>query len=442
MRFFIKKLGCPKNDVDGDYIAGKLLADGHQLVDRENEAEAVIVNTCSFILPAKEESIAEILRYENLKKEKKIGRLYVTGCLSQRYGEHLLNDIRGIDGVFGLGQIEALARAVALHRPERTSAIQPALNLDYLSGERRYVDHSYPFEYLKISEGCDRFCSYCAIPLIRGKYRSRPPGEIVKEARLLAEEGKKEIILVSQEGTGYGRDLDDGVDIINLLTALQDIDKIEWIRLMYLHPEAVNDRLIDFMADSPRVLSYFDLPLQHINDRILKAMNRRIDRGRIEEILNRIRSANRNSTIRTSFIVGLPGETDEEFAELCDFVDEFEFDRLGVFKYSLEENTPAANFGNQVPETTKEERMDALMALQQEIAYQKNIDLIGSVQKVIIDKTDDGGVAIGRTPGDCPEIDQNVILKNQEVRVGDILEVKIIMADGYDLIAEIPEERP
>ncbi len=437
MRFFIKKLGCPKNDVDGDYIAGKLIDEGHQLAGEGTDADVVIVNTCGFILPAKEESIAEILHYENLKRKKKIKRLYVTGCLSQRYGDQLLKDIKAVDGVFGLGQLDALAKAMSQSDRPQISAVDSPNNLDYLSGERRYVDHAYPYEYLKISEGCDRYCSYCTIPFIRGKYRSRPLDDIIKEARFLAREGKKEIILVSQEGTGYGRDFNDGSDIIKLLSTLQDIDGVEWIRLMYLHPEAMTDGLIDFMSNSAKVLNYFDIPLQHINDRILTEMNRQINRDRIEEILNRIRAASSLNIIRTSLIVGLPGETDEEYAELLDFVDEFEFDRLGVFKYSQEEGTRAANFDGQVPEEVKDERMDELMSLQQEIAFRKNIDLIGSFQKVIIDKIEDRTIAFGRTRGDCPDIDQNVIIKEENVQVGDILNAKIIMAEGYDLIASI-----
>ncbi len=435
MRFFIKKLGCPKNDVDGDFIAGRLISDGHQLSVTEEGAEAVVVNTCGFILPAKEESIHEILHYEDMKKKRKISRLYVTGCLSQRYGDQLLNDIKGIDGVFGLGQIEALSTALSNESLDRLSFIDKTINLDYLNHDRRYVNLTFPYEYLKISEGCDRFCSYCAIPYIRGQYQSRPLNDIVEEARFLASQGKKEIILVSQEGSGYGKDFKNGSDIITLLLALEKIEGIDWIRLMYLHPEAISERLINYMSGSDKVLGYFDIPLQHINNRILRLMNRPVERRRLEELLGKVRSASPKNIIRTTFIVGFPGETEEEFEELCDFVDEFEFDRLGVFKYSEEEGTPAAKIDAQISDTIKDERMDQLMSIQQEIAFAKNIALIDTIQKVIIDKFDNHALAIGRTQGDCPDIDQNVIVRGGRARVGEILDARIIMAEGYDLIA-------
>jgi len=435
MKFYIKKLGCPKNDVDADYIAGMLIEDGHERVNVDVDAEIVLINTCGFILPAKEESIAEILHYEKLRKAGAIYRLYITGCLSQRYGSEIMNEIKEVDGIFGIGQLEQLRQAVdSDHVITLGKNLGRTLDTGYIAGQKRFVDDTYPYDYLKISDGCDRFCSYCAIPLIRGRYRSRSLEDIVDEAALLAERGKKELILVSQEGTAYGRDRNN-VSVIDLLRALEKIKGIEWIRLMYLHPESLTDELIAHMTGSEKVLGYFDMPLQHINDRILKKMNRRINRKRIEKLIDSIRSASSDNIIRTSFITGFPGETEAEYDELNEFVANIEFDRMGVFAYSREENTAAAVYDGQVPAEIAEERRDGLMMLQQEIAFQKNIGLIGSTQRVIIDQSDNRNSAMGRTAGDCPDIDQTVFIRGKKLDVGEMPEVEITMAEGYDLIA-------
>ncbi len=440
MKFFIKKLGCPKNDVDGDYITGKLIDGGHERSDEDN-AEIVIINTCGFILPAREESIYEILRYEKLKNEGRISRLYITGCLSQRYGKELLDEIENVDGIFGLGRIDDLVKAIDKNLTGLISVTDNVRSdLNYISGLPRFVDNLYPYEYLKIADGCDRFCSYCAIPNIRGSYRSRPIEEILDEAGILVSYGKKELILVSQEGTGYGRDLNNGTSIIDLLQKLEGIDGIEWIRLMYLHPESITNELIEYMTISDKTLGYYDIPLQHINDDILKAMNRKISRKKMKEILGKIREISSNNIIRTTFITGFPGETEKEFDELQRFVEDFEFDRLGVFKYSKEAGTSANRLKNSVSDETAEARVEELMLLQQRIAFEKNIALIESCQKVIIDKIKDSDLAEGRSMGDCPEIDQLVHVKGNKLSVGDIIDAKITAADGYDLIAE-PTER-
>jgi ribosomal protein S12 methylthiotransferase len=436
MKIFIKKLGCPKNDVDGDYIAGKLKSIGHEIIFNQDQAEIIIVNTCGFILPAKEESIEEILYYEKMKKERKINRLYVTGCMAQRYADELSKDIKGVDGFFGLGKIEDIAKAI--NNECSGSGIisrDNTENLNFLVGENRFVNRRFPYEYLKIAEGCDRCCAYCAIPSIRGHYRSRTLTDIIKEARLLASCGKKEIILVSQEGTGYGRDFENKANIISLLSELEKVDGIEWIRLMYMHPESVTDQLIEYMTTSRKVLGYFDIPLQHINDKILAGMNRRVTSALIEDRLQKIKKASSNNIIRTTFITGLPGETEGDFSELLDFIKMIKFDRLGIFKYSPEEGTPAYDFDNQVPDEVAEERLDILMTLQQTIAFEKNIALIDSIQKVIIDELKTDGSAIGRTEGDCPEIDQSVYVQGKGLKMGEIINARIVMAEGYDLIA-------
>ncbi|MEW5922736.1 MAG: 30S ribosomal protein S12 methylthiotransferase RimO [Candidatus Zixiibacteriota bacterium] len=437
MKFYIKKLGCPKNDVDGDYIAGLLISRGLQVTDNDMEADIVIVNTCGFILPAKEESIEEILYYEQQKKRGVIKKLYVTGCLPQRYGGELRTEMPVIDGFFGLGKIEALADAITGAEAGKSIVVRDkAVDLTYLSGNVRHIDTTRPFDYIKIAEGCDRYCSYCAIPFIRGHYRSRSLKDIVEEAKLLASKGKKEIILVSQEGSGYGRDFDDGTEILTLLKQLEKVDGIEWIRLMYLHPEAVGDELIDFMTFSDKVLGYFDIPLQHINDRILKMMNRRIRRAQIEKILGKIREKSPENIIRTTFIAGFPGEKESEFEELKEFIKAIEFDRLGVFTYSSEEGTKADAMEDKVPEEVAEERQDILMSVQQEIAFDKNIGLIDKIQQVIIDEIRPDTQAVGRTRGDCPEIDQHVYINGDNLAVGDIIDARVVMAEGYDLIAK------
>ncbi|UCD16885.1 MAG: 30S ribosomal protein S12 methylthiotransferase RimO [Candidatus Zixiibacteriota bacterium] len=440
MKFFIKKLGCPKNDVDGDYIAGMLLDHGFKRVERDVDADIVIINTCGFILPARQESVNEIIYYENLKKEGLIRSLFVTGCLSQRYGAEILRETDCIDGIFGIGQLEQLLHAISGQSiPGLGKNLGEPADMKYLAGRSRFVDGNYPYEYVKISDGCDRFCSYCAIPNIRGRYRSRPLEDIVEEAELLASKGKKELILVSQEGTAYGKDFEDAVSIMTLLKRLEQVSGIEWIRLMYLHPESITDELIEFMSGSERVLGYYDIPLQHINDRILSKMNRGITRTEIEALIERIRDYSSENIIRTTFIVGFPGETDAEFLELEEGVARLALDRMGVFVYSVEAGTPAANFGRRVPEAVAQERQNILMNLQQEIAFRKNIALIGTTQKVIIDESELGTPAVGRSQGDCPEIDQTVIIKNSRVRAGDIVNAKIVMADGYDLIATVGE---
>jgi ribosomal protein S12 methylthiotransferase len=442
MKFYIKRLGCPKNYVDADFIAGKLLKMGHEQVEDVAESEIAIVNTCGFILPAKEESIEEIMVFEKLKKEGMIKYLFITGCLAQRYGQDLLYEIEGVDGVFGLGEFEALGEVIRNgHGNSSPLKITPASELRYLAEGQRYINEKIPYDYIKISDGCDRFCSYCAIPYIRGRFRSRGIDDIVREAELLAQAGKKEIILVSQEGTGFGKDFKDGTNPIKLLARLEKISGIEWIRLIYLHPEAVDDELINFISNSEKLLGYFDIPLQHISNTVLSRINRHISRSQIESILQKIRKASKHNIIRTTFIAGLPGESEGEFSELRDFIIDFEFDRLGVFKYSQEEGTPASKLPGQLSEEEKEARVDELMVIQQEIAFRKNIDLIDSIQKVIIDSTETNSLSIGRTKGDCPEIDQTVFVRKGKVEVGDIINARIVMADGYDLIASVENER-
>lgn len=440
MKFYIKKLGCPKNDVDADYMAGELIEAGHELVDNPERAEAVIVNTCGFILPAKEESIEAILQFESARLDGKLDKLVVTGCLSQRYKEELGRELKRVDAILGLGQSDRLVEILAGKSvPSVSMRVTSSQNLKYIVGRHRHIDDTLPYAYLKISDGCDRFCSYCAIPHIRGHFRSRSIDDVMAEAERLVASGKKELILVSQEGTAFGRDRAHDENTVSLLNRLETIENLEWIRLMYMHPESVSDELIEIMSNSTKILGYFDMPLQHISDRMLKSINRPYSRRDVEDIIRKIRDISGDNIIRTTFIAGLPGETEEEFDELLQFVEEVEFDRLGAFAYSREDGTAAAHFENQIPDETIAERQDLLMSLQQEIVFKKNMALIGSRQKVIIDRVTLEGKALGRTRGDCPDIDQTVFVTGKNLVVGDIVDVKVNMADGYDLLAEVQE---
>lgn len=434
MRFYVHKLGCPKNDVDGDYIAARLIDAGHQPAASAEEAQSVIVNTCGFIQTAKEESINEILRLAALKKVGQLQTLYATGCLTQRNGDEMLAEMPELDGAFGHGALDSLAQAVTgSTKLEKTVRIE-ARKLGYLSWKHRYISDGYPYAYLKISDGCDRGCTYCAIPGMRGKFRSRPLASIVNEARFLAANGKKELILVSQEATLWGYDLPGMPTLVDLLKELNAVEGVVWIRPMYLYPAKLDNEVIDYFGSGTKVLPYFDLPLQHVNSRILNRMHRQIDRPGIDRLIEEIRSRVPHATIRTTFIVGFPGETESDFGELCDFIEESQFDRLGVFAYSAEEGTPAAEYSEQAPDEVKAERIEIIMSIQREIALAKNAAMVGKTLPVIIDEVDASGPALGRSNGDCPEVDQSVYVQGGGLRVGDVMMVKVTEVDGYDLV--------
>jgi len=440
MRFYVHKLGCSKNDVDADYISARLIDAGHEPVPSAEQAESVIVNTCGFILPAKEESINEILRLGSLKKSGTLRTLYAAGCLTQRYGDDLLADMPELDGAFGHGALESLASAVTSSaKLEKTVRIDTR-KLGYLSWKHRFISDGYPYSYLKISDGCDRGCTYCAIPSMRGRFRSRPLASIVTEAEFLAANGKKELILVSQEATLWGADLPERPGLIDLLRELERIDGVSWIRPMYLYPAKLEDAVIDFFGQSAKIVPYFDLPLQHINSEMLARMRRQIDRPGIERLLAAIRSRIPQATIRTTFIAGFPGESADIFGELCDFTAEFQFDRMGVFAYSPEEGTPSAEYADQVPDDVKAERVEMLMSIQREIAFEKNARIIGRTVEVLIDEVEDSVGGIGRTAADCPDIDQSVNVHGRGLRVGDFVAVSIDQVDGYDLVGSLQEE--
>ncbi|MCD6249085.1 MAG: 30S ribosomal protein S12 methylthiotransferase RimO [candidate division Zixibacteria bacterium] len=433
MKFYVHKLGCPKNEVDADYIAARLIAAGHTPVDDPNEAETIIVNTCGFIQAAKEESINAILDLAQLKNSGSVKRVYATGCLTQRYGDELLTDMNELDGAFGLGALDSIADAVTDSSRLRKTVRQDVRDLAYLDWNSRHIGDGLPYAYLKISDGCDRKCSYCAIPLMRGKYRSRPFKSILNEAEFLAANGKRELILVSQEATLWGSESGWEYGLVDLLDALGKVTGIEWIRLLYLHPARTSDNLIKHLAAKNKTVNYFDLPLQHINSDILRSMKRETRRDTIERLLAKIREYSPDAVIRASFMVGFPGETEAHFDELCEFVEDNRFDRVGVLAFSAEEGTSAATLPDQIPDEIKIERQDRLMMLQMEIAFERNNSLIGNIVEVIIDTVETDGPAVGRTRGDCPEIDQEVIVVGGQPKVGEFCRVRIEQAEGYDL---------
>jgi len=433
MKFYVHKLGCPKNDVDADYISARLIDAGHEPVAAPEEADSIVVNTCGFILPAKEESINEILRLGALKKDGHLKTLYASGCLSQRYGDDLLKEMPELDGAFGLGALVSIAKAVGSAAHNDTTVKLETRKLAYLSWKHRFISDGYPWSYLKMSDGCDRGCTYCAIPGMRGRFRSRPLDSILREAEFLAENGKRELILVSQEATLWGYDLKGRPGILDLLRELEQINGVSWIRLMYLYPAALSSEHIEYLADDNKTLNYFDLPLQHVNTDILSAMRRQVKRSEIDRMLREIREVSKDAVVRTTFIVGFPGETQERYLELRDFIEENRFERMGVFTYSPEEGTPSEQFDGQIPEKVKLDRLDELMSIQREIAFATNNSLIGHTLDVIIDSLSDEGAGIGRSRGDCPEIDQEVVVVGDDLAIGQICRVRIDIADGYDL---------
>ena len=420
-------LGCSKNLVDSENIITQLRGNDYQVVHDSNDEEAniVIVNTCGFIDLAKEESVNTILEYAEVKKQGGIDKLYVTGCLSQRYKDDLEKEIPEVDAYFGTLELPGLLAK---------------LNADYkheLIGERITTTPQH-YAYLKISEGCNRTCSFCAIPLMRGKHVSKPIEELVKEAKNLARFGVKELMLIAQELTYYGLDIYKKRELPRLLHALADVEGIEWIRLHYAYPSKFPVEVFDVMAQRPEICNYLDMPLQHANDAVLERMRRQITRKETTELVRLARKKIPGLNLRTTMLVGFPGETEEEFQDLCDFVREMEFDRLGVFQYSHEEDTLAYGLADDVPAEVKEERAARIMEIQQEISFRKNQEKIGKTFKVLFDRKE-GEFFVGRTEGDSPEVDNEVLVRAADnyVRIGDFAPVKITDALDYDLFGEV-----
>jgi ribosomal protein S12 methylthiotransferase len=420
-------------------MLGKLAQDGYVLSPDADGADVVVVNTCGFIEPARQESLSVIREMLELKKQGRVGAVVVAGCLAERQQEMLLEQVPDVDqivGVFGREEIAAVVdRAVAQQREQR-SLFRPA-PVRALEDTARLRITPRHYAYLKISEGCDRLCTFCAIPSMRGKHVTKPIEEVIREARELAADGVRELIVVAQDTTYYGMDLYGRVRLAELLRELDKVDGIEWIRVLYCYPEHVTDDLLDTLSSAKKIIPYIDLPLQHINDKMLRRMQRRVTRASTEDLLRRLRQAMPDLTLRTTFIAGFPGETDEELEELATFIRDTRFDRCGVFPYSLEPGTPAEKLPGHLPEEIKKERVDRLMAVQQRVAFDWSQTQVGREVEVIVDGPDPefANHVRGRGMADAPDIDGVVRVKGKNLRPGDLVRAKVTAADGYDLAA-------
>ncbi len=430
-------LGCPKNQIDGECLLAQLDENGFEIADPYDGVDAVIVNTCGFIESAKKEAIESILDMSQLKDEGVVGKIIVTGCLAERYKEEILNEMPEVDAVIGIGSNGNIAEICKRVIDGERIGTFPAKDELPLNGKRVLTTPEY-YAYLKIADGCNNCCTYCAIPSIRGKYRSRKIEDIIEEAKNLAEKGIKELIIVAQDTTLYGKDIYGKLMLPELLAKLNDIDGIHWIRMLYCYPDEFTDELIEAMTTLPKVLHYVDLPLQHADDEVLRRMNRRGTRQQIKALIAKLRERMPDIAIRTTFITGFPGETDEAFENLALFINETEFDHLGCFAYSAEEGTPAAEFDDQLDERTKLDRQDIIMNDQYSIVLDKHNRLIGKQFEVIVEGYDAYTDSYtGRTYMDAPEIDCCVkFTSNDDYGEGDFCTVTIINTDEYDLIGE------
>ena len=441
MNILFISLGCDKNLVDSEVMLGLLAAKGYRMVDDEMQADIIIVNTCCFIHDAKEESIQTILEMAQYKTDGRLKVLVVTGCLAQRYQQEILDEIPEVDAVLGTTSYDKIVEAVEEALAGKGHVEVEDIDALPLVDTRRLVTTGGHFAYLKIAEGCDKHCTYCIIPKIRGNFRSVPMERLIKEAGELAGQGVKELILVAQETTLYGKDLYGEKSLHRLLRELCRISGIRWIRLLYCYPEEIDENLIQIMKEEKKICHYLDLPIQHANDDILKRMGRRTSKNQLEEIIGRLRREIPDIALRTTLITGFPGETKEQHEELMEFVDEMEFDRLGVFTYSPEEDTPAAGMPDQVPEEVKEERQAEIMELQQEIVFDQAEAMIGREVLVMIEgKVADENAYVGRTYKDAPNVDGLIFINTEAERMsGDFARVKVTGALEYDLIGELME---
>lgn len=428
-------LGCPKNQVDGEALLAKLAAAGYQIVNEIENSDVIIVNTCGFIEDAKREAIDTILEVAQYKEAGVISALVVTGCLAERYQDEILKEMPEVDAVIGIGANADIVKVCDKALCGIQTSNYP--NKCYLPiDDERILSTPSHWAYLKIAEGCDNRCSYCAIPGIRGKFRSRKIESVVDEAKSLVNRGVKEIILVAQDTTKYGQDLYGEYSLDKLLKELVKIDGLEWIRLFYCYPQRITDSLIDVIANEDKVCKYIDIPLQHSDTTVLKNMNRVGDGNDYRVLLDKMRKAIPDLALRTTFMVGFPGETDEQFENLCDFVKDMKFDKMGCFTFSPEEDTPAFDMDNQIDEDVKKRRQEVLMNAQYSITEASNKNRVGNVYKVIIDSFADGKYT-GRSYMDSPEIDSGIIFtSNKKLNIGDFVNVKITDFDGYDLIGE------
>jgi len=441
----IVSLGCARNLVDSEVMAGLLQRNQYQVVPEPAGADIVLVNTCGFIEAAKAESLETILEIARLKEQGSVKKLVVAGCLSQRYPEELAKELPEVDLFIGTGEVPRVAEILREHEANEARR-------QYIGIPSYLYDHATPrlrttpahSAFLKVSEGCDHKCAFCIIPRLRGPHRSRPIDSVVKEAAMLAQDGVKEINLIAQDLTAYGRERKDGTTLFGLLRVMVSIPDIAWIRLLYAYPNFLDEPLLELIRDNEKICKYIDIPFQHVNQRLLQSMRRGKRGSAVRATVEKLRSAIPGLTLRTSLIVGFPGETERDFQELLDFVEETQFERLGVFKYSEEEGTAATRLPGAVPEDEKENRWQEIMDVQSAISRKKNEALIGTIQRVMIDNLDsDAGKFTGRTQAHAPEVDGVVFMdgltrsnKSASLRVGDMTDVKICGALDYDLIGE------
>lgn len=439
MKILFISLGCDKNLVDTEVMLGMLASRGYEMTNDEQEADIIVINTCCFIHDAKEESIQNILEMAEYKKNGSAKALIVTGCMAERYRQEILDEIPEVDEVLGTTAYDRILDAVDAALAGQHEVMTADLDALPLPETKRLVTTGGHFAYLKIAEGCDKHCTYCIIPKIRGNFRSVPMERLLKEAQDLAEQGVKELILVAQETTLYGKDLYGEKSLPKLLRELCKISGIRWIRILYCYPEEITDELIQVMKEEPKICHYLDLPIQHANDTILKRMGRRTSKQELIDIVQKLRKEIPDICLRTTLITGFPGETQEQHEEVMEFIDTLEFDRLGAFTYSPEEDTPAATFEDQIDEEVKEDRQADIMELQQEIAFNKAEDMIGREVLVMIEgKVADENAYVGRTYRDAPNVD-GLIFINTDVELipGDFAKVKVTGALDYDLIGEL-----
>lgn len=441
MNILFISLGCDKNLVDSEVMLGLINQKGYIITNDENEADIIVVNTCCFINDAKEESINTILEMAELKKTANLKALIVTGCLAQRYKKEIQDEIKEVDAVVGTSSYENIVRVIEEALEGKVSESFEDIDVSPEVESKRVLTTGGYYSYLKIAEGCDKHCTYCIIPKIRGKFRSVPMERLLAEARSLAEQGVKELMLVAQETTLYGVDLYGEKSLHKLLKELCKIDGIEWIRILYCYPEEITDDLIQVMKEEDKICNYLDMPIQHASDNILKRMGRRTNHQELIDIVTKLRREIPDISLRTTLITGFPGETKEDHEQLLEFVDQMEFDRLGVFTYSPEEDTPAASMSEQIEEEVKEERKDEIMSLQQEIAFERAEKMVGRTLKVMIEgRLPEDNVYIGRTYMDAPNIDGYIFVNAEhEFMSGDFVTVKVTGAKDYDLTAEIAE---
>ncbi len=439
MNILFISLGCDKNLVDSEVMLGLLDKKGYQIVDSEEDADIIVVNTCCFIHDAKEESIQTILEMAEYKKEGKLKALIVTGCLAQRYQQEIIDEIPEVDAVLGTTSYDHIVEAVEEALAGNGHVVLEDVDALPDVKEKRLVTTGGHYAYMKIAEGCDKHCTYCIIPKLRGNYRSVPMEKLLEEAKDLADQGVKELILVAQETTVYGKDLYGEKSLHKLLRELCKISGIQWIRILYCYPEEIYDELIQTIKEEKKVCHYLDLPIQHASDAVLKRMGRRTSKAQLVEIIEKLRKEIPDISLRTTLITGFPGETQEQHEELKDFVDEMEFDRLGVFTYSPEEDTPAATMTEQIPEEVKEDRQAELMELQQEIAFDLAEDMVGREVLVMIEgKVADENASVGRTYKDAPNVDGLIFINtDEELMSGDFARVRVTGALEYDLIGEL-----